>query len=127
MTKRKSRRDPAREKAWRKRFAQWKESGLSIRDFCRRNELKENTFHYWRSELKRRDQNRASKGGRKAEASPVSFATFQMATPLPYSGERLYADEFEISFSNGKRVRFRAGIPMEALREILQIIETVAC
>ena len=50
------RRDPAREKFWRRTIRDQQRSGLSVRDFCLREGLKDWTFRWWRRELGRRDQ-----------------------------------------------------------------------
>ena len=50
------RRDPAREKFWRRTIREQQRSGLTVRDFCRREGLKDWTFRWWRQELARRDQ-----------------------------------------------------------------------
>src|SRR3954470_24598633 len=50
------RRDPAREKLWRRAIWDQKRSGLSVRAFCAREELKDGNFLRWRRELDRRDR-----------------------------------------------------------------------
>lgn len=39
--------DAALEEKWKERVNEYHQSGLSIRDWCRKNELKETTFKYW--------------------------------------------------------------------------------
>lgn len=48
-------RDPALERQWRERLAQWQASGLSVRAFCLRRGLVETAFYYWKRELRARD------------------------------------------------------------------------
>ncbi len=36
----------ALENKWKKRVEEYRQSGLSIRDWCRKNEFKETTFKY---------------------------------------------------------------------------------
>lgn len=50
------RRDPARERFWRRAIRDQQRSGLSVRDFCRREGLKDGAFRWWRQELPRRDE-----------------------------------------------------------------------
>ncbi|HEX4561407.1 MAG TPA: hypothetical protein VH113_06195, partial [Gemmatimonadales bacterium] len=54
------RRDPAREKFWRRTIRQQQRSGLSVRDFCRRQGLRDWTFRWWRQELASRDHERST-------------------------------------------------------------------
>ena len=49
------RRDPAREKFWRRTIREQQRSGLAVRTFCLREGLKDCTFRWWRKELARRD------------------------------------------------------------------------
>ena len=67
-------RDPGREQFWRETIAAWQASGLSAREFCRRNRLTETSFHSWRRELRRRDE----------EATPrPAVPTFVPVTIIP--------------------------------------------
>ena len=56
-------RDASKEKFWRKTMADASGSGQSVREFCRKRELKENLFYAWRRELKTREAEVAQKGG----------------------------------------------------------------
>ena len=67
-------RDPARERFWRQTLSAWRTSGESVRAFCDRRDLTETAFYYWRSELHRRDGERAVR--------PAS-ATFVPVTVIP--------------------------------------------
>lgn len=49
-------RDEVKEKFWRAAFARYEKSGRSAKDFCAQEKLNPNTFSYWRSEVKKRDQ-----------------------------------------------------------------------
>ncbi|MFO0935533.1 MAG: transposase [Gemmataceae bacterium] len=50
-------RDLAREQMLRKRVAAWSKNGLGIRAFCRQHKLSEASLHFWRRELRAREQN----------------------------------------------------------------------
>ena len=51
----KSQRDLVRERQWRDYVANWKSSGLTVREFCLRQGLTEASFHFWKRELPIRD------------------------------------------------------------------------
>lgn len=95
MAKRKRRRDLQKEAVWRGRVADQSESGMSVRGYCRSHDLSEPCFHWWKRELRRRDdtgfvgkgaENGGVKSGmaftgkrkRTMETSPVSFAEIQV-------------------------------------------------
>ena len=50
-----------REPYWRQVVDRWKQSGLAVPAFCRREGLNQATFYHWRWELKRRDQAKPAK------------------------------------------------------------------
>jgi hypothetical protein len=78
-------RDPAREQQWRERVAQWQSSGLSARAFCVRHGLTEPTFHYWKRELRARDEaaESAQRTAPKRPPATSSRPTFVPVTVLP--------------------------------------------
>lgn len=49
-------RDEEKEKYWRGKIAEWEKSGLSLRGYCRRNQVPESSFNAWRRELWIRDR-----------------------------------------------------------------------
>jgi hypothetical protein len=70
-----NRRDPAREKSWRRTIRGQQRSGLSVRDFCRLEGLKDWTFRWWRRELARRD--------RQPSIGPCQLGPAHSGDPLP--------------------------------------------
>src|SRR3954452_18966373 len=86
------RRDPARERFWRRMIRQQEKSGLTVPDFCRREGLKDWSFRWWRQELARRDQYAAStrrvdQGGTPTDAAPtflpVRIVDLESVAPRP--------------------------------------------
>jgi len=47
--------DRQREACWRRMVRGQQRGGLTVREFCRRNRLREPAFYLWRRELERRD------------------------------------------------------------------------
>jgi len=58
-------RDAEKEKFWRGKMAEYERSGLTVREFCARDELREVQFYYWRRALKA--------GGKKRESGFVEL------------------------------------------------------
>ena len=56
----KSGRDEAKEAYWRKVFKRFSASGLSVREFCKREQLTESAFYVWRRTIGERDDTRTS-------------------------------------------------------------------
>ncbi len=53
-------RDLAKERHWRRMVREWRNSGLSVRDFCDWQALSEASFYAWRRELAKRDREAAA-------------------------------------------------------------------
>lgn len=68
-------RDPAKEAYWREVIKGQALSGLSMREFCRREGVAETSLHAWRRTIARRDgKSAASKKPAKPEFLPVVVA-----------------------------------------------------
>lgn len=75
-------RDPALERRWRERMAQWQASGLSVRAFCVKHGLIETSFSYWKRELRARDA-AASTAAARSSSGKKSRPAFVPLTVLP--------------------------------------------
>src|SRR3954466_8999516 len=67
-------RDPIREKFWRRTIREQQRSGLTVRAFCLREELKDWTFRWWRQELARRDRQTPAASRGELEGAPTESA-----------------------------------------------------
>lgn len=65
-------RDEEKEKFWRKTIAEWMKSGLSVRAFCRKNNVPESSFNAWRRELSIRDREKQIDGQPTASVDTVA-------------------------------------------------------
>src|SRR4051794_15514827 len=115
------RRDPAREKFWRRTIREQQRSGLTVRDFCGREGLKDWTFRWWRQELARRDRQpsaafRGEQKGGPTEAAPVFLPVrvvdLEVAPPRP-------APPIEIVLPTGLIVRVTLGFDPHTLGHVL--------
>jgi transposase-like protein len=53
----KQQRDPAKEAFWREVLKRYATSGLSVREFCQREQLTESAFHAWWRTIGERESN----------------------------------------------------------------------
>jgi hypothetical protein len=123
------RRDPAREKFWRRAIREQQRSGLSVRDFCRREGLKDWTLRWWRQELVRRDRkpSAAPRGGGEGEPTeappaflPVRVVDLQVVSSRP-------SPPIEIVLPNGLIVRVATGFEPSTLGHVLSVLEGRPC
>jgi len=91
-------------------------SGLTVREFCRENDLPESAFYYWRRELLRRDAQRGEQEQERGErpSAPMAFV------PVTLTEEtRPDAARIEIELSGGRRVHVTAPVDRRALADVL--------
>src|SRR5258708_34912950 len=114
------RRDPAREKLWRRTIRDQQRSGLTVRDFCHREGLKDWTFRWWRQELSRRDRQTpaASRGEREGEPTEPAPAFLPVrVTDLEACAPR-QAPPIEIVLPTGPIVRVPSGFDPSTLGQV---------
>jgi hypothetical protein len=118
------------------------ESGLTVREFCRRRKVTETAFYYWRRELQRREAELAN--GSPADA-PASFVAVRLAASdveglargdvegLPESnadaveGDRRAAcGRIEIGLPGGCRVAIVPPVDRQALGVVLAALRSEA-
>jgi hypothetical protein len=105
-------RDQRKEQQWRSRIEQWRRSGLSVRDFCSRQRLREPSFYAWRRLLRQRD-----------DAAAAAFVAVEVTAEesAPAGGGSL-----EVVVAGGRRVRVAPGFDAATLRQLLAVLEEVA-
>jgi hypothetical protein len=119
------RRDPAREKLWRRRIRDQQRSGLAVREFCLREGLKDWTFRWWRQELARRDQEPSTAPqGERIDAPqtflPVRVVDLEAVSPRP-------APTIEIVMPTGPTVRVPPGFDPRTLGDVLAVLGGRPC
>jgi hypothetical protein len=143
MAKGKRWRNPANEQLWRERVERLQSSGLSVREFCRRENLPEPSMYGWRREIARRDaetdsmslaeassvrrgRKTHSHGPKKSRRSPNSLGAF---LPLQVvdgqgvtSGQSRAA--IEIVLPANLRVLVHPGFDPFVLRQVVETLST---
>jgi hypothetical protein len=119
------RRDPAREKFWRRTIRDQQRSGLSARDFCQRQGLKDWTFRWWRQELARRDQVPSmAPASESIETAPVFLPVLVVDLQAVSSPP---APPIEIVLPTGLIVRAPSGFDPRTLGHVLAVLEGRPC
>ncbi len=115
------RRDGKLEAGWRKTLAGQARSGVTAREFCRREGLAESAFHFWKRELARRDAEQAAAhhGGRGREGRPGRARPAPVAALVPVMIASAHAASIELSLPRGVSVRVSAGCDEAMLRKHL--------
>ena len=119
------RRDPVREKFWRRTIREQQRSGLAVPAFCLREGLKDWTFRWWRQELARRDQEPTTAPlGERTDAAPaflpVRVVDLEAVSPRP-------VPSIEIVLPTGPTVRVSQGFDPRTLGDVLAVLEGRPC
>jgi transposase-like protein len=130
---RRRKRDPERERFWRRTIGVWERSGKTIRSFCEAAGVSEWSFYAWRRELRRRSgegeakapknarRRRVTRTGRKASSWGPTFLPL---TVTASAGPPRGVIELE---HRGTVIRVSDEIESEALTRVLQAIGQAAC
>lgn len=117
------RRDAAKHRFWEGCIGRWRKSGLSVREFCRRESLSEPLFYSWRRELARREQ--CEPDPRQLSRPKPRRATF---VPIEVVAPRFAPKAgIEIVLPHGRRLRVRPGFDRVTLEAILDVLERRSC
>jgi transposase len=123
------RRDPAREKHWRRTIRDQQRSGLTVRDFCLREGLKDWTFRWWRQELVRRDRQTSAAFTGELETEPTegtpAFVPVRVVDLELVSSQP--APPIEIVLTTGPVVRVPSGFDLSTLGQVLAVLEGRPC
>jgi transposase-like protein len=94
-------------------------SGLSVAEFCRRNDVSDALFYRWRRRLAESDAEETDPSDRGDREAAAQFIPIELPPPP--------AIAFEIVRPNGCRVLVPPGFEAADLREILRVLEELSC
>lgn len=122
------RRDAEKERVWRERIIRQASSGLSVREFCRKEKLAESAFFSWRRELRLRDQEGNKRGlavrkrlAGKKDRGEQGFVSLEVRSARPEGAA------VEVILSDRITLRVMAGCDAETLRRVLAALESAPC
>jgi len=123
------RRDPAKERYWRRRLRQWQRSGMTGRDFCAVHGLSEASFYAWRREIARRDREPAAPTQPVRPSAPAPGAEASVPAFLQVTLERRAptAAAIEVVLGQGRCLRVGPGFDAGLLRQLLRVLKEPAC
>jgi hypothetical protein len=141
MKKRNRRCDAQKQAYWEEVVQRWKESGQSVRGYCRVQGLRESAFFFWRRELAQRNHpttaasQPTTKTSRVAPAAPSSKRqpSRYRGTPsfLPVRVVSPAVEEprvgLEIAWSSGRVLRVSPGVDRQTLADVLAVLEARPC
>jgi transposase-like protein len=105
-------RNAGKERFWRRILGQWRRSGLSVRAFCRRHDLSEPSFYFWRRAIDERDRD------------AVAFVPVEvLSEPSPAPPAEPATRGLELLLANGRLLRIGTTFDGPTLRRLLALLE----
>jgi hypothetical protein len=115
-------RDPAKEEYWRRLLRQWRQSGLTPREFCVEERITEPSFYAWRREIARRDQQAAKRRKRQSPSNTTpAFIKLAIDDDVPM------LPMIEVVLSERRLLRVRPGFDVDLLRQLVHVLEEPSC
>jgi transposase-like protein len=133
--------DPERRRYWEEMVRRCRDSGQSVRAFCRAEGLRESAFYFWRRKLTQGGRAKAESGSLPQapavqSAKPVlarqnpkpSFLPVHLVGPASgCPGVAETAHGVEIILGPGCTVRVQAGFDRQTLADVLAVLEVQSC
>jgi transposase-like protein len=108
-------RDPNPEKVWRQTLTRHAKSGLTAREFCRREGLHESAFYFWRRTIRERD----TKQHDSRQCCPNQRGVKQPAfVPLVF-GDVHAAAGITLELRGGRSLRLSESFPVDRLATLV--------
>lgn len=120
MAKRK--RSAEKEEFWRMVLAEFELSGLSVREFCRREKIGKASLYNWRRQIAQRDAE--SEGSKSSAANLVPVTVVNAVESKPQQAQRGVAGsgQIEVVTADGLTIRLGDAVPTERLRTVLNMV-----
>ncbi|HVT30414.1 MAG TPA: hypothetical protein VHE81_20555 [Lacipirellulaceae bacterium] len=112
-----------REAYWRDVVARFGTSGLSVRRFCRRENLHESAFYFWRRTLADRDGKRVTRPrptSKRAVVRPAFLPVAIRHEALPSTSD------LSLDLPSGAVLRFNESMPVERIAALIRALEARA-
>lgn len=111
--------DIEKKRYWQKVIREATRSKLSIREYCRQNQLRESQYYWWQNKLNgSRRPKRLQKQSRKEK--PATFALVSNDSGAADAG-------IELILQDGRRLRISKGVDEQTLRAVLDAVEPAGC
>ena len=113
-----------REQFWRLAIEEHAQSGLSAREFCRRESISEPSFYSWRRRLSGRERLSETAVSRQASGSPASGRTTELAASglIPVQVAGLAPRMIEVVAPAGVVVRLPEDCSVETIGRVLRAL-----
>lgn len=98
---------------WQARIGDFKSSGMTTTDFCKKSKLSISVFHYWAKKLS--NQNSTTNDSFVEVSKPEHFSAIKPTS------------EYEIVFPSGSRLTFNREVDIEHLSKVVRVLREALC
>ena len=123
-------RDLALERLWRKRVREHEKSGLTVGEFCEREDLVDHQLAWWRRELKRRDAKVSSRKKKSTRIKPRKrqpTATASKFVPVQVTSSGSSSVSIEVVLDQPVRIAVSPGFDPQVLADVVRALERRSC
>jgi hypothetical protein len=121
-----SKRSEERRTYWRGMLERRAASGLSVRQFCKEEQVSEASFHSWKRKLVHGGRPSKKGGQKRPQAKPVTKRADNAAVFIPVRVSPATNDLMEIVHPRGHLVRLPATFNEISLRQVLNVLDSQA-
>ena len=114
--------DPSKQRRWLDLVQQWRRSGLTVRAFCGRHRLCEQSFYSWRRALLQR----GVLVDKHISSEPASTPAFIQLTVDPRPAAEP-SSTIDVVLPQGSVVRVRSRFDPDLLRQVLAVLQERPC
>ena len=105
----------AKREYWQEQIQQWKNSGLSQAEFCRRNGLKPHQWWYWKKRLAH------------PTTPPVKFVRLDLDRIVEPGSKALDSTPLRLVFGNGFHLEVHKGFDPGTLEQVIRTLQRAGC
>jgi hypothetical protein len=99
---------------WEQRIKERTKSGMSVSEWCRKNQISKNKYHYWNHKI-----GKIQKSDSEAVFAEVTSIISNTVAPKPHPGK---SDDFQIFFKN-MQVTVPSNFNEESLAGLMRVLQ----
>ena len=120
----------SRDEYWADLVSQWRGSGLSQKEFCRRRDISDRALNNWLYKSPYRERVTrilAARSQGKLDAETARFLPVAVLSATPDTASRASCATIEVVLKSGSRIAVTPGFDAQTLRRVVAALESPTC
>jgi hypothetical protein len=120
----------SRDEDWADVVSQWRASGLSQKEFCRRRDISDRALNNWLYKSPYRERVArilAARSQDKLDAETPRFLPVAVLSATPEADSQASCATIEVVLPSGPRIAVSPGFDAETLRRVVAVLEARTC